>query len=251
MPKLAVCWIWTSPFVWSQSVASMLKLRHPVGYDVDFFQGRGWSPACRHNHACEQALSWGADHILILGADQVYEPDLLQRLIARREAGHEVVAALVPTRGYIEDMAMRPFQPMAWRIKGDGLNPVKWDRQALQIIDPADGDMQRIDFIGSGVLMFDAEHLRAMSRPWFFEKIDQRTQQRTACMDSTFVYRLRSEAYAQVWCDTTIKVRHLHAFQIDESFSERFADYATPGVGDPTLCNYSAPAGAVPLTAAQ
>ena len=77
----------------------MLKLRHPEGVEVDFFQGRGWSPACRHNHAVEQGMAWGADHLVILGADQVYEPDLLERLMARRREGYEVVAALVPTRG--------------------------------------------------------------------------------------------------------------------------------------------------------
>lgn len=243
-PKLAVCWIWTSPFVWSQSVGSMLNLRHPAGYEVSFFQGRGWSPACRHNHACEQAVAWGADRIVIVGADQVYEPDLLERLIARRDAGHEVVAALVPTRGYIADMDMRPFQRMAFRIKGNGLAPVSWNRHGLEVVDPAAGDLQRIDFIGSGVIMFDADHLLALKRPWFFEKVDQRTQQRTACMDTTFCYRLRSEAYAQVWVDTTIKVRHLHAFAIDETFPARFDDWAQPGAGEAAICNYAAPASA-------
>jgi hypothetical protein len=38
---------------------------------------------------------------------------------------------------------------MAWRIKGNGLLPVSWDRQSLQCIDPEAGEMQRIDFIGS------------------------------------------------------------------------------------------------------
>ena len=221
----------------------MLKLRHPAGYEVDYFQGRGWSPACRHNHACEQAVAWGADHIVIIGADQVYEPDMLERLVARREAGHEVVAALVPTRGYIDDMKMRPFQPMAWRIKSSAV-PIEWDRAQLEVIDPAAGEVQRIDFIGSGVIMFDADHLLALRRPWFFETINQKTQQRTACMDTKFCYRLRAEAYAQVWVDTTIRVRHLHAFQIDDTFADRFQDYAMPGLGDPEIARLRA-AGAI------
>ena len=240
-PKLACCWIWTSPFVWSSSVASMLKLRHPEGYEVDFFQGKGWSPACRHNHAVEQAVAWGADHILILGADQVYEPDLLERLVARRQEGYEVVAAMVPTRAYLAEMQMRPFQPMAWRIKGQGLTPVAWDKTQLHIIDPKDGDMQRIDFIGSGCIMFDRDHLLALARPWFFETINAQTQQRTACMDTKFCYRLQMEAYAQVWVDTTIKIRHLHAFEIDETFAGRFGDWMEPGTGDPTICRYEKP----------
>lgn len=238
VPKIGVCWIWTSPFVWTRSVASMLKLRHPAGYEVDFFQGRGWSPACRHNHACEQAMAWGADHLVILGADQVYEPDLLERLIARREAGHEVVAALVPTRGYLAEMQMKPFQKMAWRIRGNGTSPVAWDRGTLEVIDPAAGDMQRIDFIGSGCIMFDRTHLLAMARPWFFETINAATQQRTACMDTKFCYRLRAEAYAQVWVDTTIRIVHLHDMPIDESFSDRFLDWMEPGAGDASICRH-------------
>lgn len=248
--KLAVCWIWTSPFVWTASVASMLRLRRPDGYEVDFFQGRGWSPACRHNHACEQAMAWGADLLVILGADQVYHPDLLERLVARREAGAEVVAALVPMRGYIPDQRMRPFQRMAWRLKGDGLRPITWDRQSLQPIDPQAGDLQRIDFIGSGCIMFSRAHLEAMARPWFFETINPTTQQRTACMDTKFCWRLASDAGAQVWVDTTIEIRHLHAFEIDETFSDRFADWAQPGIGDPQICRFPEVKSEIPQTAA-
>jgi hypothetical protein len=229
MPKLGICWIWTSPFVWSKSVASMLKLRRPAGYEVDFFQGRGWSPACRHNHACEQAVAWDADHILILGADQVYEPDLLERLLARREAGCEVVAALVPTRGYIAAAQQKPFQRMAWRIKGNGTAPIAYDRASLEIIDPKAGDLQRIDLIGSGCLLFDRDHLLALRRPWFFETINPETQQRVACMDTKFSFRLGWEAFARLWCDTTIKVRHLHDMEIDESYEDRFDDWMAEG----------------------
>jgi len=217
-------------------MASLLKLRHPEGVEVDFFQGRGWSPACRHNHACEQAVAWGADHIVILGADQVYEPDLLERLMARRNEGYEVVASLVPTRGYIADMDMRPFQRMAWRIKGNGLSPVAWDRAELEIVDPKDGDMQRIDFIGSGCILFDTDHLLALRRPWFFETINAETQQRTACMDTKFCYRLQVEAGAQPWVDTTIRIKHLHDFEIDETFPDRFEDYREVGVGPKDIC---------------
>ena len=241
MPKLAVCWIWQSPFVWTKSVDSMLRLRRPNGYDVEFFRGGGWGPAKRHINACELAVEWGADRIVILGADQVYEPDLLERLVARREAGHEVVAALVPTRGYLAWENMKPFQPMAWKLKSNGLEKIGWDRSSLQQIDPANGEMQRIDFIGSGCIMFDTDHLLALKKPWFFEKIDHETQNRIACMDTTFCYRLREEAYAQVWCDTTIKIKHIHDMEVDDTFQNRFMDWVEPSVGDPAICRHEQP----------
>lgn len=240
-PKLAVCWIWGSPLGYMDPMESLLELRHPDGVDVRFFRGKGWGPARRHIVACEKALAWGADHILILGADQIYEPDLLERLISRRyeDSRYEVIAALVPTRGYIASSMQRPFQPVAWRLKGQGLVPISGSAVEHSVpIDPADGDMQRIDFIGSGCLMFDASHLEMLKRPWFAEQIDHKTQIRTACMDSTFVYRLKTEAYAQVWADTTIEIQHLHPFKIDKSFQQRFADWATPGAGEASICRY-------------
>jgi hypothetical protein len=55
------------------------------------------------------------------------------------------------------------------------------------------------------------------------------------------------EAFASCWVDTTIQVKHLHIFSIDESFPARFADWATPGQGDTTICRYDA--GAQPMEA--
>jgi hypothetical protein len=245
MPKLGVCWIWGSPFVWTRSVESMLQLRRPDGVDVQFFRGAGWGPAKRHIDACQKAMAWGADFLLILGADQVYEPDLLERLWTRIGQGYEIVAAMVPSRGYLGWHDMQPFQRMAWRLKSNGLQPIQWSQDQLAAIDPKDGEMQRIDFIGSGVLLFRREHLEMLSAPWFFEEIDHETQNRTACMDTRFVFRLKREAYADVWVDTTIPVRHLHAFEIDDSYGERFADWAQPGVGPSEICQFRRPAAGV------
>lgn len=239
--KLAVCWIWGSPFVWSRSVESMLGLRHPAGVEVSFFRGTGWGPAKRHINACEKAHAWGADLILILGADQVYEPDLLERLVARVREGYEVVAAMVPSRGYLGWLDMKPFQKMAWRLKSNGLAPIEWGQSNLEAIDPAAGDMQRIDFIGSGCILFHRDHLDALTKPWFYETIDHETQRRTASMDTKFCFRLRDEADAQVWVDTTIDIKHIHPFEIDGSYSERFPEWALPGMGDPAICRYDAP----------
>lgn len=263
--RLAVCTPWTSPFVWTRYVDSMLNLERPAEVrnilgrveplEVRFFRGSGWCPAKRHLSACVQALEWGADLICIVGADQVYEPDMLRRLVARWEQGYEVVAALVPARAFIGWQDMRPFQPMAWRIKRtagasiDGLNLAGITSAHVEVIDPAAGEMQEVNFIGSGVLMFHRSHLEAMTFPWFTETYDPATMERTASMDTRFVWALQVEAGARVWVDTTIRVKHLHAFEIDETFSDRFADWAHPGVGDPQLCRFPSAPAAVPQTA--
>lgn len=240
--KLAVGYPWYSPFIWTATTDSLLSLKHPLGVQVKFFRGGGWSPARRHTHICEQALEWGADLICIVGSDQVYDEDLLERLIARHQEGYEVVSALVPCRGYFHWQDMRPFQPMAWRFrKSNQIDPIReFEGQSgdmIEYIRPEDGEMQRINFIGSGVFMFHRDHLAMMKRPWFFEKVDPETQNRTASMDTTFCWRLQSEAHATVWVDTTIKVKHLHTFEVDETFQNRFADWADGG-GDPNVCLY-------------
>ena len=107
-------------------------------------------------------------------------------------------------------------------------------------IDPADGDLQRVDVIGSGVLLFDAQTIEALAKPWFYYTTDL-DQRRVADMDSKFVWRLREEVQAQVWVDTTIKVKHLHTFEIDDSFSERFADWQEPGAGRDESFKYRMP----------
>jgi hypothetical protein len=113
----------------------------------------------------------------------------------RYDEGCDVITAMVPARGYIGWQDMRPFQPMAWRLKRDAngnrlvLPRYRKDGEAFSIttdmmepIDPAAGDLQECDFIGSGVLMFPADVLRGLRKPWFFETVDPTNQQRIANM---------------------------------------------------------------------
>ena len=245
--KLAVITPWSSPFMFTCYVDAMLNLKRPDGYDVRFFRGTGWCPARRHIDGCEQALEWGAELLLITGADQIHPPDMLVKLTGRWEEGYEVVSALVPCRGYVHWQPMMPFQPMAWRFKSASgkvgevdtrqreYRGMDLDFDMVHIIDPADGDIQPVNFIGSGVLMFHRDHLLALEKPWFRETIHWEDMKRTANMDCTFVWRLQREAYARAWVDTTIKVKHAHVFGIDETFSGRFADWAIGG-GEREIC---------------
>jgi len=241
MSKLAVGPAWASPFVWTKFTESALNLEHPEGWDVKWFFGKGWCPARRHIDLCEQALGWGADLICFAGADQVYPTDTLVRLVNRITQGYDVVGAMVPARGYIEWMDMKPFQPMAWRFKR-GLPPrifrgYSKDKDMVEIITPADGEMQQVQFMGSGVLMFPSILLAYLKRPWFFETVQRETYTRFANQDVNFVWRLQEEALAKVWVDTTIKVGHIHSFVIDETFQDRFPDWTT-GHGDPEIAKY-------------
>ncbi len=230
--KLAVGTPWSSPFMFTDYVDATLNMKHPKDYEVKFFRGSGWCPARRHINLCEKALEWGADLICIIGADQIHPTDMLEKLVGRFEEGYEVISALVPCRGYVHWQPMKPFQPMAWRFKSSKVSimkkyeGMKITPEMVHVIDPKDGDMQEVNFIGSGVLMFHRDHLLALKKPWFKETINPEDQQRIANMDCIFVWRLQDEAHAKVWVDTTIKVKHAHVFKIDDTFQDRFEDWA-------------------------
>lgn len=240
--KLGVFYPWSSPFTFTKFTENVLNLQKPEGVEVRFFRGDGWCPSRRHNDGCEKALEWGADLILCIGTDQTYPEDLLVRLVARwRELGG-VITALVPFRGHVGwNPGMKPFQPLAWKIECEGLREfrgMQQDPDMLKAVDPKDGDVQRINLIGSGVLMFHRDHLLALKKPWFYDRVDPETMHRVADTDTRFVWRLQSEAGATVWCDTTIKVRHLHIFSIDDTFQNRFQDWADDGKSDDETIRY-------------
>jgi len=248
--KLAVIYPWSSPFIWTQFVDSALNLEHPKDCEVRFFRGRGWSSARRHIDGCEQALLWNADLITIIGSDQTYPSNMLCRLIDRWNSGCEVVAALVPVRGYLHWQDMKPFQPMAWRLKTNSetgtteyrnYRCMELDADMIHVVTRADGELVKAHFVGSGVIMFHRDHLKALKKPWFKETIIEESQIRIANMDCTFAWRLQLEAFAQLWIDTTIEVKHLHTFEIDDTFSERFADWAKPDKGDADICKFVKP----------
>ena len=216
--KLAYAIPWASPFIFSETVDSLLNLAKPLDYETRFFRGQGWCSAGRHNDICKRSLAWGADLICILGPDQVYPEDLLPRLVQRIKEGADVISAYVPVRGICEGQDMLPFERMAWKVVEGKLGQVR----------PAGESVQRIDVIGSGVLMFKADALPRLKKPWFSEIIKDEDYTRRPNDDTRFVWRLSHDLGLGVYVDPTIKVKHLNIFQIDETYSDRFKDW--PGV---------------------
>ena len=213
--KLAVGYPWDSPFMFSAFVETALNIKNPVGVETRWIRGIGWCSARMHTDIAEKSLAWGADLICFLGSDQVYDEDILLRLMARYHEGYEVISAMVPIRGHVTGQNSKPFQPMAWRKVDNAFQPIK----------PGDGDVQEIDLIGTGVFMFPTELLHHLKKPWFKVPIDFETYRRTCAEDGLFIVRLKQEAKARIFVDTTIKVKHSHVFDIDESFLQRFPDW--------------------------
>ena len=184
-------------------------MQMPKGWSTRWFRGTGDCSARRHIHVCEQAIEWQADYICYVGSDQVHPENMFPRLVDRINQGYEAVAALVPTRISIGP-GLPAFQKFAWRLE---------DKKTV-VIDPKEADIQKIDFIGSGVLMFAVKHLLRMKEPWFDHKFIDKKKNHDNTTDTLFVHRLGKEAGIQVWVDTTIEVGHIQAFPIDKHWGE-------------------------------
>lgn len=242
--KLGIFWPWDSPFTFTGFTENVLNLEHPLGVEVKFFRAKGWCSARRHTDGYEKALKWGADLILCIGSDQVYPEDLIPRLLARyEETGGGVITCLVPFRGFVAGQNMKPFQPLAWRVVGDGTRSfrgIDQDADMMRQINPADGELQRVHIIGTGVLLIHRDHILKVKRPWFYDQVNRETLHLASDMDAKFIWRLQTEALAQVWVDTTIEVKHLHVFSIDGTFQDRFEDWSEKG-GDENIVAYGRP----------
>lgn len=228
MRKIAICYPGDSHSILMVAAESMFNIRTPLGCEVEWFRGLGWCQARRRIHAAERGIIGGADLIVTLDVDQVYEPDILERLVARVDEGYDWVAAMVPLRGYSASSGMGPFQRLAWKLVKNAFVPVL----------PDDGDMQKCDYPTCAAMIFRASDLLKLPQPWYFYTYDPMRWEPIQAEDSTFAHRFKKYTGVQAWVDATIKVRHAHVFKVDETFQERFKDWAEPGVGDPDICTY-------------
>jgi len=240
--KIAVCIPWNSPFIWMHAAFNMMNLNRPEGIEVKFLNGMGRNPGMRHAWGVKKALEWGASHICFLGGDQLHPMDILEKFCVHMEKGWPACTALVPIRGRVNVQGIeRPFQKCAWKWKKKSEEELKAETAAikdgvanqakelsikdLELIDPKDGPYQEIVVIGSGALMFSVDLLHAMKKPWFIESQPDEDGFVEARMDTTFSWRLVTEAQGRILADLTINIQHLDVFPIDETYGIRFGDW--------------------------
>lgn len=218
--KLAIMIPWGLDMIWRRTWETYEELEKPPNYKLIF--GTGRTPDRRHEIGCEEALRWGATHILILGGDQVYpEKDMIKRLFEWIKYSNldewmnrkQVVNCLVPIRGHRPGQGTRPFQPIGMTIDTETQEQVPITRDT--------GPIVKVEVIGTGVMLFEADILRSMPKPWFGDQFVPGTNDVRKMQDVAFVEKLNNSG-AQVWCDTQIIVKHLGVLEIDDSYQSRF-----------------------------
>ena len=219
--KLGIVIPWGLDMIWRRTWETYEELEKPPRYRLFF--GTGRTPARRHEIGCEEALKWGASHILILGGDQVYpEQDMIRRMLKWMEVEtledwmdrKKVINCLVPIRGHRPGQGTKPFQPIGMKIDSETNEIVPITRE--------DGPLVKAEIIGTGVMLLEASILLGMQKPWFGDEHMPGTNDVKKMQDVAFVEKL-NQSGSQVWCDTQIIVKHLGVLEIDDSFMFRFA----------------------------
>lgn len=234
--KIAVCTAWGSPFSWTHGVYNMANLIRPDGVEVKYIPGFGRDPGRRHMWGVEQAFNWGASHICFLGTDQLHDLDILVKFCKHIVDGWPMVTALVPARSMVDvNGVKKPFQKLAWKWKpgvadNGNIRDLKFSAENLEVLNWKDANYQECVVVGSGALMFDIGLLEMLERPWFREADADENGWKPATMDTTFCWRLVTEAGGRLLADCTIDVVHLDIFPIDESYADRFSDWAKKSV---------------------
>jgi len=137
------------------------------------------------------------------------ETSTLDEWIERKK----VVNCLVPIRGHRAGQGTRPFQPIGMKIDED--------TQELVPITRDDEPLVKVEIIGTGVMLLEADILLGMPKPWFQDHYMPGSNDVKTMQDVAFVKRLNSTG-SQVWCDTQIIVHHLAVLEVDDSFQHRF-----------------------------
>lgn len=218
--KLAVVIPWGLDMIWRRTWETYEELEKPQ--DCKLIFGTGRTPARRHEIGCEEALKWGASHILILGGDQVYpEKDMIRKLVEWIKVENleqwtlrkKVVNCLVPIRGHRPGQGTRPFQPIGMMVDSDTDEQIAITRDMAPIV--------KAEVIGTGVMLLEADILNGMEKPWFGDKYTPGTNNVNVMQDVNFVQKLNNSG-SQVWCDTQIVVKHLGVLEIDDTYQWRF-----------------------------
>uniref|UniRef100_A0A6H1ZQ26 Putative glycosyltransferase n=1 Tax=viral metagenome TaxID=1070528 RepID=A0A6H1ZQ26_9ZZZZ len=128
----------------------------------------------------QQALDGGFTHLLFVDSDMFFEPDALDRLIARDKdiVGADYNKKVLPPEG--------------------------------TVIGAEEGDFVKCEGIATGFLLIKTEVFKKLKHPWFFYEADEQGNCITG--DDMWFCKIAREAGYDIWCDKTIKVFHLGDF---------------------------------------
>ena len=156
---------------------------------------------------CKMAMDAGADYVLWLDSDVVFQPDLMERLMEDIQ-GRDMVTAVYHAR-------KAPFRPIIWKTIRTGLMPT--DAQVEQYDDyPTDG-LFEVEGCGFGAVLMKIGVIRDVA-----ETFHQTFAPVTGLgEDLSFCVRARSCGY-KIWCDPALQIGHKGAMIINQDTFRAF-----------------------------
>lgn len=190
--------------VHTQFMKSVVGMR--LSGEVRYFFGQSSLVYDSRNQLSRQALEWGADNILWLDSDMIFEPDMFEKMIKHMESGIEFVTGLYVTR-------KSPIKPVVYESIGE-----TWDSQ-LAVVPYAEpvknipDELFEIDGCGFGGVMVSA---RVVSHIYQLFGLPFSPQDGFG-EDLSFCRRVK-EIGVPMYCDPSIKMGHVgqHVYTLDD-----------------------------------
>lgn len=126
------------------------------------------------NIICEEAMKLGCSHVMMIDTDMLFEADGLKRLLAHDKA-----------------------------VVGGNYN--KRQHPLTAIVKEEITELSPVKFVPGGFMLIDLRKLKDLPKPWFFFDAVNNSD------DSYFCTKVK-EFGQEVWCDPTIKIRHIGEF---------------------------------------
>jgi GT2 family glycosyltransferase len=174
-----------------------MRLIAKRGYDFHCIcPENGYTIAENRNYIAVQALNNNSDYLLMIDDDMVFEPDLLDKLIANKKD--------------ICGVAYHPRTDMQGRLKFlDETHYINLETNK----DPKYKNTFECHATGTGIILIKCEVFKKIPRPWFmFEYYDKPTDLNAGqCKlgEDWFFCREAKKAGFKIWTDPKIKVNHI------------------------------------------
>lgn len=183
----------------TQFVSSLVNMRR-VGANKVVFLSNSLVYDARNMMAAE-ALDTGADRVLWIDSDMVFDTHLMERLAADMDEGRHFVAGLFFRRKL-------PTTPIMSKLNADGRIVIYEDYPEDQVFE--------VDRIGFGACMMSRELLQAVwdkyGAPFYPSNGNGE--------DYSFCERAKALGYT-IYCDSRIKVGHIGSMLYDETVFRR------------------------------
>ena len=156
---------------------------------------------------CKMALEAGADYVLWLDSDVVFQPDLMERLMEDIQ-GRDMVTAVYHGR-------RPPFRPVIWKTITTGLLP---ENMVVEQYDdyPTDG-LFEIAACGFGAVLMKTGVIRDVAQTFHqtFSPLPGLGE------DLSFCVRARNCGF-RIWCDPSLQIGHKGSMIINQDTFRAF-----------------------------